>query len=115
MADEADINEYRIRGTVTAEPKIFNEQQNPTHLKVQTAQPFTKAGGEAGSRSVNHRVKCWGAHAAAAAKLREGDRVEITGYYRIEGYEVGEGEDQKTQYDHLCVVDEPDGALKRVS
>ena len=113
MADDKDLNEYRIRGTLTADPRI-NQQQNPTLLEVRTTEAFTKAGGEGGERTVNHKVKCWGAHATEAARLREGDRVELTGYFRIEAREVGEGEAAKTFYDYLCVVDEG-GSVKRVS
>ena len=114
MAD--DVNIYRVVGTLTAPPKFNEEKKNPVRLEVRTVRGFTKSGGEAADRTVNHRVKCWGAHAASAATLREGDRVEAVGEFRVEGRDVGEGDDKKTYYDHLCVVDdEEDGAaLNRV-
>ena len=115
MAD-VDINLYHVLGVLTAVPKFVNDGKNPVLLEIRTTHGFTKPDGEAGERQVNHQIKSWGAHASTASGLREGDRVEAKGYYRIEGRDVGEGDEKRTYFDHFCVVDdkEADGALRRV-
>lgn len=106
------LNLYHVIGTV--EDQRTNEKKNPVVLTVTTKHSFEKTDGSQGERTVTHKVKCWGAHGAAAAGLRKGDTVEAQGEMRNEVNEVGEGDAAKKYHDHFLVVDGKNGKVARL-